>query len=98
MLRNVAVLAAIEKRQIELLEKIGWTVSEVINRFHKIYLQATRDRDHGTALRALEDIGKHLGTFEQHNSQKQRKSLEEMRRELEQVGFDFSRTNFPSEN
>src|SRR5262245_4369549 len=81
------------------MERLELDADWVVQRFRLVYLYAMQDRDYSAAIRALENIGKFLGIFEQHNRQKRKELTPEecdrLKAELETRGYDFSRRNFP---
>src|SRR5262245_11732402 len=56
LLKSVAVLAAVEKFQLQMMDKLGWNATEVVQRFHALALKATEAGDYGAALHALDKI------------------------------------------
>jgi len=63
LLSNVIVAAYIVSRQAELREKTGITQEEVVSTFRELRDEARDAGDFGNALRANENLGKHLGIY-----------------------------------
>ena len=92
LLKKVEVLQAIEKAQHKRRQRLEVDGDWVVIRLKVIYLEATVSRNYSAALRALENIGKFLGLFEKHNSQKRQYTqddVETLKAELEAAGFNF---------
>ncbi len=94
LLRNAEIREMVDRAQCERLDRLELDADWVVLRFKQIYLQAAHDRDHGAALKALENIGKFLGIYERHQHQKYwLADIDRLKRELEEVGVDFERVN-----
>lgn len=100
LLRNAQVREAIEKAQTERRVRLDLTADDVVRSFRDLHLRALRDGDLPTAARCLENLGKHLGIFREHQKQKRytQDDVEKLKAELTAAGFDFTRANCPSAN
>ncbi len=96
LLKNTKVLEAVEKAQAERMTRLELDADWVVLGFRMIYLMAKTDGQYTVALRALENIGKYLGLYAEHNRQKVYPDPEQLRAELEAAGFDFRRVNYPT--
>jgi hypothetical protein len=97
LLRNAEIADAIDKAQIERMEKLDLDGDWVIERLRFVYLRAMQDRDYSSAIKAPDHIARHLGLYARDNSQR-RPTAEEadrMKAELEKLGLDSTRVNAP---
>ena len=97
LLRNVAVMSAINDAQLERQGRLQLDGDQLVARLHVLYMTAQARGDVTAAVSALREIGKLLGCYERHQNQKRytRDDLDRLRTELTAAGFDFSATNFP---
>ena len=99
LLRNAEVADAIDKAQVERMERLKLDGDWVIERFRLVYLRSMQDKDYSAAIKALDCISRHLGLYEKHNSQKRltqadADALQTML--VEQYGMSFERKNAPA--
>jgi len=97
LMKNVEVLRAIDDAQCERMDRLDLTADWVVARFHREYLEASRDRNHSAAIKALENIARYLGIYERDPRQKyvSPEDVERIKSELEARGVSFERVNAP---
>ncbi len=102
LLRNVAVMNAINDAQLERQGRLHLDGDRLVERLHVLYMTAQARGDLSAAVTALREIGKLLGCYEKNHSQKKytRDDLDRLKKELEAAGMDFTAKNWPgpSEN
>lgn len=98
LLRNAEIADAIDRAQCARMADLALDADWVVERFRLVYLRAAQDRDHGAALKALENIGRYLGLYERHPRQRYLtpEDADRLRAELEARGFCFERANAPA--
>jgi hypothetical protein len=70
---------------------------EIVDRLHRVYLEAMRDRDYSSALSALDKLMKYYGMYVEHNKQKKysAEDVAAIRAKLEAHGVSFQDVNRP---
>ena len=98
LLRNVAVMTAINDAQLERQGRLQLDGDQLVARLHVLYMTAQARGDVTAAVSALREIGKLLGCYERHQQQKQkytRDDMDRLRTELEAAGMSFEAVNMP---
>lgn len=98
LLARPVVREAIDKAIRERAERTKVDADWVVLNFRNLYLESLAKGDGSTAVRCLENLGKHVGIYLEHNKQKQYtvNDVDRLKEELRQAGFDFTRTNAPT--
>jgi phage terminase small subunit len=97
LLRNALVWAIVEEGQLKRIEKAGNSAEKTVLRLQLVYEQAMLQNDLAAATAALRELGKHQGIYEKHQRAKHM-DADELKRRLEEKGFDFTRVNDRSSN
>lgn len=94
-LPNVRTL--VSRKKMELAEQMGMDAANTLGYMKAVFVDAFSVGDYSGAIRALTEIGRVYGIYEADNTQR-RKSPEDiarMKAQLEAMGMDFTRKNFP---
>lgn len=99
LLRHPAIRVLIDEIRVKVADKFEITQEGILARFRYVYLMAVDDGDWTSATNALKEIAKICGYYEKHNKQKYTQAdHDKLKAELEKVGMDFSRVNYPNKN
>ncbi len=100
LLAKLSIREAIDTALKSRAERTKIDADWVVTNFRNLYLEALAAMDYAAAARCLENLGKHVGVFREHNRQKRDYSPEEVaaiRARLEAAGMDFRCVNAPSD-
>ncbi len=99
LLKKREVQELIDTLQNKKLNRLEIDSDWTILRWKVIYLEGMHRGDLASASTALKEIGKYLGLYEKHNSQKKysQEDVDKLKAELEAAGMSFKWVNF-SEN
>lgn len=99
LLAKLSIREAIDGQIRARAERLKIDADWVVVNLRNVYLEALAAGDYSAATRCLENLAKHVGLFAAHNSQKlQHMDADELKKRLEEKGFDFTRVNDRSEN
>jgi phage terminase small subunit len=100
LLSRTDIQAEIRRLQNERAKRLNLEADYIVLQFHDVYVQAREMGNLSAAIKALEQLGKHLGIFEKDNRQKAPtpEDLEALRQRLRERGYDVDAVRARSDN